>query len=237
MAINYKGPGFWKGLKTFFSELKPMTWKQRIDHIWTYYKEHMFFAGIILMVIIAMIGSAVNAGKEVLINGIMVNISITQEGYNYLEGDYFEDLNGNKRTQAVRLNYANFSSLEDATYAEENYSAAMKLVGLVSGGHLDYIILDQFGMEFYIAQEVYLDLREFFSQEELDALGDRVIYAMEEGATERVPYAVDISELAFVKDTISKEKKTYFALSGNNPKLDMCRDVWDRLHAWKSEDK
>ena len=235
MAINYKGPGFREGLKTFFSELKPMTWKQRIDHIWTYYKEHMFIAGMILVVIAAIISSAINASKENLIYGMMINISITQDGYNYLEGDYFEDLEGNKHTQAVRLSYANFSSLEDATYAEENYSAAMKLVSLVGGGYLDYIILDQFGMEFYIAQEVYLDLREFFTQEELDALGDRVIYAMEEGATERVPYAVDISDLAFVKENISTEEKTYFALSGNDPKLDMCRDVWNRLHAWKSK--
>lgn len=234
MAINYKGPGFWQGVKTFFAELKPMTWKQRIDHIWTYYKEHMFFAGIILVLIIAIIGSAINASKDVLINGMMVNISITQEGYNYLDRDYFEDLNGNKYTESVQLSYANFSSLEDATYAEENYSAAMKLVGLVSGGHLDYIILDQFGMEFYIAQDVYLDLREFFTKEELTELESYLIYAQEEGKEDRMPIAVDISDLSFVKDTIGTEEKTYFALGGNNPDLAMCRNVWQRLHAWKT---
>lgn len=212
-----------------------MTWKQRIDHIWTYYKEHMFFAALILVVIIAIIGTVINAGKEVLVHGMMVNISITQEGYNYLDQDYFKDLEGNKYTESVQLSYANFSSLEDATYAEENYSAAMKLVGLVSGGHLDYIILDQFGMEFYIAQEVYLDLREFFTPEEITELEDRLVYAQEEGKEERVPIAVDISDLGFVKDNIGTEEKTYFALGGNSPDLEMCRDVWERLHAWKSK--
>ncbi len=237
MAINYKGPGFWAGLKKLLSDLKPMTWKERIDHIWTYYKEHAFFAAVIITIIVAFISGAINASKEVLINGMMVNISITQAGYNYLDRDYFEDLGGNKRTQVVQLTYANFSSLEDAVYADDNYSSAMKLVSLVSGGHLDYIILDQFGMEFYISQDVYLNLREFFTEEEMTGLESRLVYAQEEGTEDRIPIAVDISDLAFVKENITTEGKTYFALGGNNPDLEMCRDVWNRLHAWKSNEK
>lgn len=235
MAINYKGPGFLAGCKKLLADLKPMTWKQRIEHIWMYYKEHMFIALVVLVIIVGAISMALSAGKETLVSGVMVNINITQEGRNYLEKDYFEDLGGDPNTQQVNMYYADFSALEDAMYEEEQYSASQVLVGLVTGAKLDYMLLDQFAMEFYIRQDVYFDLRRFFTEEELAELdaGKYVIYAMEEGSTDRVPIAVDISRLEFVKENISTEERTFFAISGNSPDLKMCRDVYERLQKWQ----
>lgn len=235
MAINYKGPGFWAGCKKLLNDLKPMTWKQRAEHIGMYYKEHMFIVLLVLMTIIAGVGMAMNAAKDVLISGVMVNIDITQEGRNYLEKDYFEDLGGDPNTQQVNMYSADFSALEDAVYEEDQYSASQVLVGLVTGAKLDYMLLDQFAMEFYIRQDVYFDLRDFFTEEELADLdaAKRVIYAMEEGTTDRVPIAVDISNAEFVKENISAEEKTFFAISGNSPDLKMCRDVYERIYKWQ----
>lgn len=239
MAINYKGPGFLAGCKKLLADLKPMTWKQRAEHIWMYYKEHMFIALVVLVIIIGIISMALSAGKEVLVSGVMVNISMTQEGRNYLERDYLEDLGGNKSTQSVNMYSADFSALEDAMYEEEQYSASQVLVGLVSGAKLDYMLLDQFGMEFYIRQDVYFDLREFFTEEEIADLdaAKLLIYAMEEGTVDRVPIAVDISGAEFVRENIGTEKKTFFAISGNKPDLEMCRDVYERIYKWQKPAK
>lgn len=235
MAINYKDPSFLDGCKKLLADLKPMTWRQRVDHIWSYYKPHMVVGLVILVAIIGVISMAFSAGKETLVSGIMVNISITPEGRNYLERDYFEDLGGNKGSQEISLFSADFSSLENGTYQEDQYSASQVLVGLVTGAKLDYMLLDQFGMEFYIRQDVYFDLREFFTEEEIADLdgNKRLIYAMEEGTTDRVPIAVDISEAPFVKEHISDEEKTFFAISGNTPDLEMCRDVYQRIYKWQ----
>lgn len=235
MAINYKDPSFLDGCKKLLADLKPMTWRQRVDHIWSYYKPHMVVALVILVAVVGTISMAFNAGKETLVSGIMVNISITPEGRNYLEKDYFADLGGNKNTQEINLYYADFSALENAVYEEEQYSASQVLVGLVTGAKLDYMLLDQFAMEFYIRQDVYFDLRDFFTEEELAELdaGKYVIYAMEEGTNDRMPIAVDISRLEFVKENISAEEKTFFAISGNTPDLKMCRDVYERLQKWQ----
>ncbi len=235
MAINYKDPSFLDGCKKLLADLKPMTWRQRVDHIWSYYKPHMVVALVILVAVVGTISMAFNAGKETLVSGIMVNISITPEGRNYLEKDYFADLGGNKNTQEIDLYYADFSALENAVYEEEQYSASQVLVGLVTGAKLDYMLLDQFAMEFYIRQDVYFDLRDFFTEEELAELdaGKYVIYAMEEGTNDRIPIAVDISRLEFVKENISAEEKTFFAISGNTPDLKMCRDVYERLQKWQ----
>ena len=54
---------------------------------------------------------------------------------------------------------------------------------------------------------------------------------------ERFPVAVDISNIPFVKDMVTSEGPIYFILSGHIRNLDMCRNVWDRLHAWESKAK
>lgn len=235
--------GIVKGEKTtlkqawtkLITDLKPMSWKQRIDHIWTYYKEVMFLALMGLVVVCAIVGSLINANREILSSGMLVNIAIDQRGYDYLSTEYFEDLGAKKGKQIVELDYANFSDLEDLSKSEENYTASMVLVGLVSAKRLDYMILDQSGMEFYIPQEVYMDLTQFFTAEELEELKDKLIYAREEEEEEPIPVAVDISDLEYVKDNITTEGKIYFALSGSTQRPETCRDVWNRIHQWKSE--
>ena len=39
--------------------------------------------------------------------------------------------------------------------------------------------------------------------------------------------------LEFVKENIKDEQRIFFAISGNTPDLEMCRDVYNRIHAWK----
>ena len=120
----------------------------------------------------------------------------------------------------------------------------MNLVARVSEQLLDYALLDKYAMEYYMGQDVYLDLREFFTAEELAALEaeKRLMYLQvqeEEGEEpgERFPVAVDISNIPFVKDMVTSEGPIYFILSGHIRDLDMCRNVWDRLNAWESKEK
>lgn len=234
--VKGKPEKFSHGFRKLMADLKPMNWKQRIDHIWTYYKEWMFLSALGIVIVCAIIGSAINANREILVSGMMVNISIDQEGYDYLSDDYFEDLGGKTGKQLVELEYSNFSNLEDLTKYQENYAATTVLIGLVSAKRLDYVILDQAGMEFYIGQNVYMDLTEFFTEEEIAELGQRVIYERAEDEQEAYPVAVDITDLDFVRDNITTDGKIYFALSGSTQRMKMCRDVWNRIHAWKSEE-
>ena len=98
------------------------------------------------------------------------------------------------------------------------------------------MILDKFALEYYIAHEVYMDLRDVFSEEELAALAaeDRVIYAQQAGQEERWPIAIKITEIDFVKDNVNSGGDIYFALSGSSPRLDMCYHAWQYLNAWQS---
>jgi len=221
--------------RELLEDLKPMTFGQKVDHLWTYYKEYLIIVVAVALVVGVTLTSLINGSKEVLLRGMMVNISITQQGYQYLSDDYFEKVGGVEGKQMVEMDYANFKDLADPTNSENNYFAALKLISRVSGGLLDYALVDQLAFEFYITQEVYGDLRTLFSQDELDDLGDRVIYAMQEDGTERCPVGIDITDLPFVQDTAGENKRVLFVLSGNHPNLEACREIWDHILAWEKK--
>lgn len=238
MLAKWKESKLYLGWVKLCSDMKPMTFRQKVEHIWMYYKEYMLVAFLVLMMIVAVITSSITASQEVIASGIAVNIFIDQEGYDYLSVDYFDRLEGEKGKEKVSLEYVYFGDLDNPNGTSDNFSKAETVVARVEGKMLDYMLLDQYAMETYILYEIYMDLRDFFTQEELAQLAaeNRIIYAQQEGSEERWPVAVDISDLPFVQDNVNSEGKTYFALSGSTQRMEICRDVWEYLHQWKAEE-
>ena len=239
MLEKFKTSRFYLGWLKLKKDLAPMTWKQRIEHIWMYYKYYLwvvFLVGFTLSITATML---VSRSKETLVSGIMVNVYMEQTGYNYLTTDYLADLGGEKNKQVVELTSVNFGDPLDPEEGENSYYASQILVARVSGQMLDYILLDKFGFEYYASQEVYLDLREVFAEAELSALDaeGKVIYVMEEGATERVPVSIIITDTQYVKDNMHMEGDVYFALSGSTLRPEMCRDVWERIQSWQTPEQ
>ncbi len=227
---------FISGWKHLGEQLKPMTWGERLDHLWTYYKEWLWIGSVVVILICTAVSSVINILKDVQVTGMMVNLTIEQEGYNYLSSDYAKKIGADSVWEEVRLEYTVFETMTAESAAEENYYAAMTVVAEVSAKKLDYIILDKPGMEFYITQDVYMDLREFFTEEEIEqfAREDRLVYAQEEDSEDKWVAAVDITETAFVQDNVTSQGPIYFALAGNTEKIETCRDIWNHIHAWNS---
>lgn len=224
-----------KGWRKLAADLKPMSFSQKVDHLWTYYKEWLLIAFLLLVGVCAVVTGIKNTSKDVVMSGMLVNISISQQGMDYLKVDYLDSIGGDPEKQKVELDYTNFESLADPTNSEDNYSKSMLLIARVTGGTLDYAILDKLGLEFYLTQDVFRDLREFFTPEELEALEPHLIYAQVEGEPDRWPMAVDITHLPFVKDTMGKEEVVYFTLSGNVRDEDACRSIWEYINNWEKK--
>ena len=222
-------------LRELLEDLRPMSFTQKLDHLWTYYKEYLLIVFMVVLVVCVTVSGLVNNSKEVLFKGMMVNINMSQQGYNYLTQDYLQALGGDEDHQKVQMDYTNFTSLADPTSTEDNYTRSLLLIARVSGGMLDCALVDQLAFEFYLTQEVYGDLSTLFTQQELEAMGDRVIYAMQAEETVRWPVAIDVTELEIFRDTAPDNEKIYLILSGNQPNLEACRDFWNYLHAWKPE--
>lgn len=231
---KFKDTGFGREVIKLLDDLKPMSWKQRIDHIWTYYKEYIGVFSLLIFVCVGLISSAISAQRERVITGIMVNITMTQEGFNYLSTDYAEHLEIGK-DKDVKLEYTSFNDLETST-SEQDYYAAMTVVAEVSAKKLDYMLLDELAMEFYAGQEVYMDLNKVFTEEELAEFAEKelLIYCMEEKDQEAWPAAIKINDLAYVQDTVTSEGDVYFALSGSSEKYEQLRNVWEYIKNWES---
>lgn len=229
-----KSSNFYKDIQKLREEMKPMTFKQKVDHIWTYYKDYILVSLPFLLIIVGLIASSISNATEKVVTGIMVNITIDQEGFNYLSTDYEEYL-GIEKGQEVKLEYTNFEDLTTSTDTENNYYAAMGVIGEVSAKTLDYMILDGMSMQFYSTQEVYGDLRTVFTEEELATFKEKnlLVYCLEEGQTEEWPAAVKIDDLPFVKKYIRSDDSVFFALSGSSQKLEACRAIWEYINAWE----
>lgn len=237
MLEKFKETKFYQGCVRLRNDMKPMTFKEKVEHLWMYYKEYLWVAGLVFMALALVVTIITSRTKTTLVSGIMANITITQDGYNYLSSEYQEHLGGDKK-HIVELDYTKFGDMLDAGSGEDSYYSAMVLTARVSGGLLDYMLLDKYAMEYYITQEVYMDLRQFFTAEELAALKaeNRLIYAQQADETDAWVVAVDIAGTEFAKGNITSQGGVYFALSGNTQRPEMCRNAWEYINAWQPQE-
>lgn len=232
-----KNTKLYKSFIKLIGTLKPMTWKQRIAHIWTYYSIHMVIALMLIILLIAIISSAISANMETLISGVLANIDMTEEGWEYIDEAYLAHLDGDSKKQSVNLTSAFFKDINtSAENLDNNYNAAMSAISMVNAQALDYFLMNEEAMVLYMTQEVFLDLTAFFTEEEIAELGDKVIYLeiTDENDTtvSRTPVAVNIEEMKFAQDCLNISEGCYFALAVNTPRIDTCRDFWEYLLAW-----
>lgn len=243
MLEKLKRTGLVKGFVKLKNDLKPMTFKEKCDHMWEYYKEWLFVVFLVVMGI-GLVSTIITARrKDVQVSGMMINIKIEQEGMNYLTSDYEEYLGLTSKRQVVEMDYTSFDAAfgegegKDLEYEEASFYASMILPARVTGAMLDYIILDESALKYYVGQDIYMDLREVFTEEEMakwEAEG-RIKYEQQENEIERWPIAIKITDTNFVQDNVNSTGDVYFALSGSSPRPEMCRNAWEYINAWKKD--
>ena len=231
--------------KELREDLKTMNFKEKVDHLWTYYKEYLLILVLVGLVVAFICSMIINSNKKILLSGMMINTTISQQGYNYMSQDYHTYLNADPKWEVVQLEYTNFSSLADPTSTEDNYNASMMLIARVGAGMLDYALMDQLALEFYANQEVFLDLREFFTEEELEAMGSRVWWAKpvpedgleeedyEEGELDPWVVAVDLADMPSFQANCPEEEHIYFAIASNQADQEAIRAFLEYVAAWE----
>ena len=211
--------------------LAPMTPVQRLDHLWTYYKGVLFVIGIVAMIGYITYTGIANANIETLISGVYVNVKMDTAGSAYVTDDYFAHLEGVKGEQIIDVSHSYFGELTSTKEVEYSYNAAMKVIALVTAQQLDYIVADDIGFAFYITYDVFMDLRDILTEDEMSYWEPYIIYYEAEGQ-ERVPVALNIQETAFYKKFLSaNENNIYLSFIVNTLRKDTCRDFWDYLMA------
>lgn len=234
-------------LKELKADMQGMTFKEKADHLWTYYKEWLLVLLLVVVAISVAVTSIQNLSKNIVCSATYANISITPAGMRYMTESFAEELGVDNVHDVVEVNYTNFQSLVDPTSSENNYNAAQLLVNMVAAGRMDYALMDKLAMEFYITQEVFLDLREFFTEAEIRELDEQKLLIWfqpgdldEEGniipesliEEERYPVAVRVQNTSLCQKEMYG-KDVYFAVGGREPKLDMVRKAWERINTYQ----
>lgn len=231
---KFKESGFYLGVKKLLDDIRPMTFSEKVDHIWTYYKEYIGVIALVLFVTIGLVSSMItNILMETVISGAMVNVTCSQEAYDYISTDYEKHL-GLTGHKNVRLEYTYFEDME-ANTKEEDYYAAMGIVAEVAAKKLDYLIMDKMSMAYYAGQEVYMDLSKIFTEDELAKFAEQelLIYCMEEEEQIPWPAAVKINDLPYMKDNLTMQGDVYLAFAGSSEKTEELRAFWEYINAWE----
>lgn len=213
----------WQKLK---NELKDMTPKEKLEHLWTYYKWVLGVLAGMVFVIAVIVVSITSLGQELLLSGAIINVDVDPDGYVMLQDGFFEHIGGREDDEIVELRNLQFQNpftTTDQTYAMDIHES---VVSLVAADGLDYIMLDELAMEFFLDPGLLMDLRQLFTQQQLEDMGSAVIWLQMEDTYELIPIAIDIADTVFYQEHMETDKRICLAFTVTTPRQDACMAFW-----------
>lgn len=219
--------------------LAPMTWRERIDYLWTYYKTTAIITFIFVFLIGYMLFGMLTS-KEILLGGIHANVELTDAGISQITTEFFGQRGGNANKEEVSTLDVALTPIKDDEYFEMNYYYLQAVISRVGAQQVDYILADKIALRIFMTQDIYMDLRELFTKEQLAEMEERLIYFQpadenEKPTQEKYPVAVDISGLPFLVEFCDSKEPIYFSAAANAPNLEELKAFWDYLNTWGHE--
>lgn len=211
--------------------LSGMTFREKVDHIWTYYKIHILGTLLLSAILISWGVSAYNNSKEVLLQGELVNVTITDAGYSYLAQDSFAALGGTNNRQTVNI-ISSFTG--DPNTNPSAYMQQLKILAQIEGQNLDFLILDETLFRQYAYSEFYMDLREFFTETELVQYANSIAYADPVEAGDPYPAGIMLDGTHFATECLPDDSSCYLVLIANTQRLPACRAFWEHILSYNT---
>ena len=133
----------------------------------------------------------------------------------------------------MALSHTDITDVQSTMVYESNYYAVMSLLALCTNQEVDYLILDQTGFEAMLIQGAYLSLDEVYTPEELEAIGEDLVYAQNEGEETPSAIAIDITDIPFVQKNATVKDKVYFVYVISTPRLEETRAFYEYMLAYE----
>lgn len=212
--------------------MKDMTWRERIDYIWTYYNVHIIITVSVVALVIAFLSAVLAPKKQVVFGGTTVNVTLSEEGKQYLTQQLFAPMGGTD--PAKQEIFCQESTLGQTGYGDTTGAEIMTLVGDIAAQSLDYIIMDELSMEYLSRGGWFGDVTAELTPGQLEIFADN-LYTIQTEEGEIKLVAIDITDLPFVRDCAIKAKKVYLVLPGNTERAEKTDEFVDWLLAWPAE--
>lgn len=220
-------------LKQTFGELmeqlKPMSWKERLEHLWEYYKWVLAVAAAVIMLISIVCTSIYNKSVDVLFGGAVVNIYMSNEAEEYLQEDIEEMLQIGKMEQV----FVNSVSMGDMSADTDASTRAMTVIVRIAAKELDYVIMDESALSYYLATAAVSDLTQCLTEEQLAMFEGKTVLARLEEDGPVVPVALEITDIDFLKDCYVGDRKVYLSFPNNTNHSISPSEFLEYLLAWE----
>lgn len=151
-----------------WEKIKSMSWKDRISHIWAYYKPHMA-VGLMIILALSVIGQSIYRSQfETVLSVAILNAgagdveAMAEDLKNYL-GD--ED-----KYHEISIDTSMFFTGDE----QSDYTSVMKITTLVGAQEIDVILATEDQFEKYKEMDAFLPMDELLTEEQKSAYGDRV---------------------------------------------------------------
>lgn len=215
MEFEYR-PTLGRPLKEVLADL---TWKQKLQYIWQFYKLYILAAASPLLILAIIIGWSALTKTETLYNGVGVSVNLTAEGETFLSDGMFELMDGtNKKKQNVDFKELDIFTTDSVMESDSASSNVMTIAAWMSVGDLDYLLLCEDSFEFYKG-DIFSDLEELLSEEQQAVWRDRFV-EMPGEFEEPFFGAIELTDTAFAKKYVTTEGKIYIAFPGKAMRTD-----------------
>ena len=204
-----------QGFRKLPQTLKPMTWKQRFDHLWEYYRFTFFVVSVCVIIGISLLVDVIVNRQVVLLAGTSINVTISEEGTAKLNEELLAIYEGDaSKKEVVTLNVGTPFVTEGEADMEQVYVELMRVVSQIAAKELDYLLLDKNGMDYFVGAEAGEDLRTLVSEEYYKLLEPYIVMGKLDEAG-NIPVAVSIKDTEFAKACKRKGEELYLMFPGN----------------------
>lgn len=178
-----------------FRDLSP---RQKIDHIWTYYRAYILAAVFVVVLILITVPQC--TASEPQLDVIMINSDAedsTPRGFEEFFAEFGWDYNDGAVALNTNLGFFSETELalmeEPAAAEQENMEKELMLSAWLAAGKTELFLGTEEKFLFFAGQGVLADLRSILPEALLARYEDSLIYTDEGGRAERYPCAVALS--------------------------------------------
>ena len=222
--------------KEQFAAMSP---RKKAEHIWEYYRAHIFLAVIILAILVSSFRS-VAARKDPVLYMALTNVTVSEALETGLTDDFLTSRKYNTKKQEIYLHkdlyISGNPSAENAEYA---YTSGLKIMAIIESETMDLVLMNQEAYDLCSSSGYLLDLTELIDPEDprfspyltenlviLEdnsmevSLGEAEEYT---AVTETVLNALEVTGLPLFENA-GFSGQVYLGIAANSPRLDACAD-------------
>lgn len=210
-------------------KIKGKGFKYAFSYLWEYYRIHALVIVLAILAIFFIVKTIVTS-RDTGFGAIIVNAINAPSEEEFAE---YIKLDTSKYCVSFDSTYKLATDL--TSYDQNTYVNVQKIMAVVASKTGDVMLCDEFTYTRYISTGLYADLRDYFDEEMLNALGDKVIWGAEtdtetgETIGEEYPMLINVSDAPKLENCYSGYTP-YFAIIVNTEHHDYCIDFYNFIY-------